>query len=82
MDHCCLTNNENSYNFDLVVVFAHGRVIENDESVHFECSSPKFVRIPHNCTFSHLKEKVCDTLGLQDKTLLINLYYRRPQQTT
>ena len=81
MDHRCFTNNENSYNFDLVV-FAHGRVIENDESAHFECPSPKFFRIPHNCTFSHLKEKVCDALGLQDKTLLMNLYCRRPQQTT
>jgi len=65
-DHLCITNIENFYNFDLTVVFANGRIIENEEDVHFKCPSPKFIRIPYNCSFSHLKEKVCGALGLQD----------------
>jgi len=82
MDHLCVTDTENFYNFDIVVVFANGRIIENDEGVYFECPSPKFIRIPYNCSFSHLKEKVCGALELQDHTKLTKLYYRQPQLST
>jgi len=68
MHHLCITDTENFYNSNLVVVFANGRIIKNDEEVHFECPSPKFICIPYNCRFSHLKEKVCGALGLQDQT--------------
>ena len=74
MDHLCIINTENFYNSDLVVVFANGRMIENDDGIHFECPSPKFIRIPYNCSFSRLKEKVCGALGLQDHTTLMKLY--------
>jgi len=64
MDDLCITDTENFYNSDLVVVFANGRVIENDEDVHFECPSLKFICIPYRCSFSHLKEKVYGALGV------------------
>ena len=35
-----------------------------------------------NCTFFHLKEKFCDTLGLLDHMILTKLYYCQPQITT
>jgi len=78
MDQLCKTDTENFYNFDLIVVFANGWIIENDEGVHFECPSPKVICIPYNCSFSHLKEKICGTLGLQDQKTLTKLYYRQP----
>jgi len=78
MDHLCIRDTEIFYNFDLV---ANGRIIEKDEGVHFICPSAKFICIPYNCSFSHLKEKVCGALGLQDQTTLTKLYYCQPQLT-
>jgi len=82
MDCLCIIDTENFYNFHLVVVFANGRIIESDEGIHFECSSPKFISIPYSYNFSYLQEKVCGAWRLQDQTTLTMLYYRQPQLIT
>ena len=81
MDHLWITETENFHNFDLIL-FANGQIIENDEGILFECPSPKFFCIFYNCTFSHLKAKVCGALGLQDHTRFKKWYYFQPQLTT
>jgi len=46
------------------------------------CDSPRLFRIPYNCTYNVLKEKVRTTIPYPSKISINNLYFRRPIMTS
>jgi len=50
----------------------------SEKGVQFQCQSLKLFRIPYNCTFSLLNDKVCSALDLLNTKPLKNIYYLQP----
>ena len=79
IDQFCIRETDNYFNPYLIIMFANDQITKYEKGVHFQCVSPKLFIISYDYTFSHLKEKVCTTLGLPYNTILKNLYYQLAQ---
>jgi len=47
IDQIYITLIKKVFNYNLVVVFVNGLIIETNEGVHFKCLSPKLFYIPY-----------------------------------
>ena len=69
----------NSY---IVTLYTNGETKLCEDGVKFICQSPQIFRIPYNCTYNMLNQRVCAAIPCQSNTSINNLYFRRPTMTS
>jgi len=58
--------------------FPNGSIIQNNNGVYFQASTPVPIRVPNDCDFQTLKTRIHNTLQLTDKQYLNEIYYWQP----
>ncbi|BAT74263.1 hypothetical protein VIGAN_01189200 [Vigna angularis var. angularis] len=58
-------------------LFQDGKIKNGDDGVKFVCHHPKFFRLPYDCTFRLLKQKVFTTYDRPTNIAINKLSFRR-----
>jgi len=78
MEDFGINTQENYSNFNLVTLLSNGQMMQCEDGVKSHGESPKFFRIPQNCTFNILRLTICSNLEVPITTTINKLYFRRP----
>jgi len=77
-----ITESQDFTNSYIAALYTNGEMKLCEDGVKFICQTPEIVRIPYNCTYNMLNQKVCATIQSQAHTTINNLYFRRPTMTS
>ena len=77
-----ITESQDFTNSYIAALYTNGEMKLCEDGVKFICQSLQIFRIPYNCIYNMLKQRVCATIPCQSNTSINNLYFRRPTMTS
>ena len=63
---------------ELIVIYANGDIINNDEGITFTCNEVVVMRVDREITLDRLKHAIARKLHLGPNQFVSNLIYRHP----